>query len=599
MKESYIKVSLASTLAAIALLGGLSNLKYGLSFIDEGMYLTDAWRLSAGDKLISDTAKFAPTLYQAISSPLFVIFNNISILQFRTASHLLAAICLISLISAVYKKRKGDLPSIIAVTIPFFYTGLDQTGMSSSLNYYTIAQALLYFYVTAMFPGEQAAQSSYRKKVVIDVTSTVLLTGMIITYLPLAGLVPIHIFLLTQNSSRKTLYALSHVLLIATVYGILISSAFEEHVENVLAIGQGRKEGATSLNSYTPVTVFVGFTIAAAITKIIQVADDLTPKKGYVIIGLATAITSISIYNHYFGILPPFWNGWFNIPGITSAITLGLLSISITLNVTRTAAQAPKGFLVKGLFNNEGARIEALKILILMYGVLYAATSTLGIMLFSNILPLTLMMMISENGSKPARNPEYKIRANSIAAFGIALGIPLMMHDHQFTYFDKSPNYLTSEITHGPAKGIFTNELNSKLYSDLINIVDNLTEDDDFIISFDQTPMTYFITKRRPSLDHSWTGITGGDAQAMKLSIAKMVDRERIPRLALHWRNKFLWFPSRDGEYALSSFGDSAEPVLLSFVKSNMRYIGSIEIQDQRAIEIYGPKNDFVQDEKN
>ena len=85
----------------------------------------------------------------------------------------------------------------------------------------------------------------------------------------------------------------------------------------------------------------------------------------------------------------------------------------------------------------------------------------------------------------------------------------------------------------------------------------------------------------------------------MKLSITKMVDRERIPKLALHWRNKFLWFPSGNGEYALSSFGDSAEPILLSFVRSNMRYMGSIEIQDQRAIEIYGPENDVFEVEKN
>lgn len=593
-KELKVKYLFAFSAILIFLISGFSNLKYGLSFIDEGMYLTDAWRIAKGDQLIRDTAKFAPTLYQAISSWLFLANENLSILSVRIIQHTLAATLLLHLAIAATQNSRHRLPFLLIILAPFFYTGLDQTGMSSSFNYYTISQAFLVLYIAEYLSASGTHNSKATKGRIRAIYTSVLIAGMVITYLPLAALIPIHIAYLkifkNQNLSNLTL----NVAIILGAYLLTVGEELPIHLENVMAIGNGRKDGALTVNLYTPATMFLGIVVSALIHYLLKNAAQVRKMEFFFFSVMLSGTLVYSQLRHYFGILPPFWNGWFNIPGSTAGITIGLTLIPLSYFI-RDAYRSNYPLSLPAFINAVKTKTTLpAYFFVFAYASLYGATSTLGIMLFSNILPIVATLMaigvINQDNilEESKRTPAEARRLKGIAVIFISLGVPLSIHDHNFTYFDKAPHALDTRIDAGPAAGILTNELNARLYNDIRKFVSENTREGDYILSFDQTPMAYFMTQRLPAIDHSWVGLTGGDPTAMKKSVAKMVEDARIPTLALHWRNKFLWLPiNQEGEYALSGFADSTEEVLLSFVRRNMDFAGSIDVGNERAIEVY------------
>ena len=289
---------------------------------------------------------------------------------------------------------------------------------------------------------------------------------------------------------------------------------------------------------------------------------------------LATALF-LSYRTGGFDFLPPFWNGWFKIPGMVATLNLAVALVTLAFLAINASRE--------GVRENSDAIVAILGYFI--YAIAFAATSSLGVLLM-----LSSSAILWVGASNLLCQHIGNTRGVILALAYIIPSSGYLMHaDYQFTYFDKPPSQLNYTIQEGPAKGIKTNELNGYLEKALRQIAADNSEQEDFILSFDQTPMTYFITKRRPAVDHSWIGITAGNEQSAKNSLQKMIVTERQPTLAFHWRNKALFLPQGEDfkNPILSGFSESSERPILSYVKSNMDLQGTIEVNGQTFIEIY------------
>ncbi len=62
---------------------GWYKLRFGFSFIDEGMYMTDSWRLAMGDRLFPDTFVSVVRLYVLFNETVFKWWLEASLIGFR------------------------------------------------------------------------------------------------------------------------------------------------------------------------------------------------------------------------------------------------------------------------------------------------------------------------------------------------------------------------------------------------------------------------------------------------------------------------------------------------------------------------------------
>lgn len=294
---------------------------------------------------------------------------------------------------------------------------------------------------------------------------------------------------------------------------------------------------------------------------------------------LLALLLSASLKTRGFGFLPLFWNGWFKIPGMVA-----------TLNAC--GAVAFFAVYISKVYRKPEAASDSLPLILVscfaLYATLFAVTSSLGVMLFvSCSFLLWLGIALALAPSQGALRTWAVMLAFCLPASGF-----LMQADYRFTYFDKSPDQLTTLIKEGPAKGVQTNELTAFVDSTLRKAVAQNSSPGDLILSFDQTPMAYFLTKRRPALDHSWTGITGGNINSAKHALQKMIVTERQPKLALYWQNKLLWVPTDESltQFNLSGFANSAELPIAGYVQSNMAPAASLNIGERTLIQIFTAK---------
>lgn len=568
--DTWLLLGLA-TIAAACAAGGWSKLQYGLSFIDEGMYLTDSWRLANGDNLFPDANRFAASFYHVILSPIFSLFPNAGVLAIRKIQFFLNLIA-ISLFLAILlkgtdlKQAKGTL----FASSPFLYLGLDPTGMGTSLNYYTITSFFFILHIASAIAYTKHAGTSLRTGFAILSGIFIALAGISYLAIGMAGLVfLIALFAVNTRTAKRDALAF---ILPALLYPILIYPNFEDHWLAITETLKSRSQSAAVMNSYTLPHILHGAVFALFGVVIAR----LRSFENFLSASFFLAITLLLSYRTGgFDFLPPFWNGWFKIPGMVATlnfsvaiVTLAFIAINISREGTRKNLEA--AIVILGYF---------------IYAMAFAATSSLGVLLMlssSAVLWIGTTHLLCQHMG----NARGIILA---LAYIIPSSVYLMHADYQFTYFDKPPSQLNYIIQEGPARGIKTNEVNGYIEKAIREIASDNSKKSDFILSFDQTPMAYFLTKRRPAVDHSWIGITGGNEQLAKESLQKMILTERLPTLAFHWRNKILWLPQGEDltNPILSSISESSERPFLSFVRSNMDLVGNIEINEQSVIEIY------------
>lgn len=574
-KDTHLPYIICSVIFAVGCaVAGWEKLKYGLSFIDEGMYLTDAWRLANGDRLFPDSNRLAASFYNIFSFPLFLLDNNLSILGVRKIQFLTNSILLLIVIIRISSIKPDALPFLIFLAGPFFFTGLDPVGMSSAFNYYTVPAAFLFCHLVAFSFAANAKES--KKNYAFLFLSGLCITAVGIAYLP-AGLAGAGVALYVLLSQKKNkLFRLVVYVAPAPLYLALVHPHYTEHfsnLNNILTLNS--TQGAPKIYPHTPFYLLASAFVFFAASLILLLKRPATR----LAFTFAASVTLyIAIDTQGFGILPEAWNGIFNRQAFAAGLTIAaaLFSFFIMGKVSLTSPKRSKTDLV----------ILTSTITFLIYGTTLTITSTLGSLLFlSGSFSAWLLLFASFIRAGADRTSTVMF----IGAIFLPTSLHLMQADWDFTYFDKSPSFLDTKIESGPAQGIYTNPLNASIEKSVRELVERKTGKQSYILAFDQAPMTYFLTRRLPALDHSWVGITQGNEYLMKDAIGKMVQYERIPSLAIHWRNRFLWTPLAPdySEFALSGFSDSREGPLLDFVRTNYRLTGEIKVDEKSAIQFF------------
>lgn len=563
----FLVVGLIGLSLAVA---GWQKLRFGLSFIDEGMYLTDGWRLANGDNLFPDANRFAASFYHVFLSWVFYVLPDAGVLSIRKVQFFLNLLAISTLLYVALRDEKPKNMLIpLLVSTPFLYLGLDPTGMGTSLNYYTITSFFFLLHMATVIAYVKTTDE--RSQVLLALLAGLTITAAGISYLAVgaAGVLFLLLPLITgRQLTRKILVA---YLLPALLYPLLIYPNFEMHWQALQATLAGRINNEFVRPYTIPHLLHAAFFVGVG-----AFVSTIRDRGAFYLcaMGLMAAL-AISLETRGLKLLPLFWNGWFKAPGLVASINAVAATAAVIYLIRQKRSEKKPN------------RTIPLIMLVgfLLYASLFALTSSLGILLMlssSVILWIALGMMVG------MQLGQGKALALTLA-FAIPCASALIEADYKFTYFDKSPDQLDTQITEGPAVGIQTNEVTAFIESTIRRAVAQHTDANDLILSFDQTPMVYFLSKRRPAVDHSWIGITGGSEKEAKEAIQKMIVSDRLPKLALHWQNKFLWVPTTEelDTFALSSFSPSLERPILEFVQSNMTRIATINIGEFPMVEIF------------
>lgn len=562
----FITAVLALSLAV----AGWGKLRFGLSFIDEGMYLTDGWRLAHGDRLFPDANRFAASFYHLFSSWVFHLIPDAGVLTIRRVQYFLNLFAIATLLCVFLKGQKpAQMYGPLLASTPFLYLGLDPTGMGTSLNYYTITSFFFLLHLAAVVA--YGKEMEHRKRTLLAFLAGVLIAAAGISYLAAGAAGILFLLLPILRRARVPKRDLAAYLLPALLYPLTIYPNFEMHWQALSALFSVRSETELFF-PYTIPHLIHGAIFVGAGLLLTRIKSQRAFFVGAVGLG---ALLSASLYTRGFSLLPLFWNGWFKIPGMVATLN-AVAAIVALLLITKNAVKEP-------LERTLPATVLILGFL--LYASFFALTSSLGVLL---MLSSSVALWIGVSWLLC-----YHLGPAKGMALAIAFMLPssafLLRADYQFTYFDKAPSQLDTVIQDGPAAGIQTNSVNAFIEGTIRKAVATNTDEGDLILSFDQTPMVYFLGRRRPAVDHSWIGITGGNEENAKNAIQKMIVANRIPKLALHWQNKFLWIPLDEQfkNFTLSGFSASTERPILAYVRSNMTRVATINIGELPMVEIY------------
>lgn len=565
----------------IAFFGGIINLKYGFSFIDEGMYLTDAWRLAAGDSFFPDSSRFSASLYSIFSSVFFMVDPELSVLGVRRIQFALSIIAMAAVVGSIIKYIPELARTATIISLPFVFLGLDPLGHTSSLSYTTVPN----FFFIALFALYiiYYHTKSPEKSLYIALLISFCNAFLFFSYIPL-GLTYASTILLFRLSQPRA-WVLHTSLLAVGVLSFLTALQPDflewfDAVKDQLYVSRKTSQGVSPwakqicLVSVTVslISIWSIKKMQAEESKVTSTLSWLTPTVGllFFIWGYASSFS---------GLLSPVYNGWFDTTGIL--VIANIVTVALGLH---------------GISDGAGKLLQEKnkKQLLGLIGILY-------FMLFSLAFALTSSMGILEIGigsfvlwtsfaiANFDRSKTDSVRKNFFfAAIFVPSAIALPVFDWSFTHFDDSPNRLDVRIETGPAKGLVTSQINHDVERAVRETILRYTNDDDFLLSWEQTPMPYFLSRRRPAIDHSWTGITSGDRRIDAKVLEKMISLGREPKMAIFWSNKLLVFPKVRGHEGWRSGSFPAPNTLITeYVRQNMKGVQIIQVDGENAVEFY------------
>jgi hypothetical protein len=143
-------ISLIIFLVAAAF--GWETLRYGFNFVDEGYYMTEAWRLTVGDHFLRDKITGAIDMSPLINSMIFRIIPDISLLGFRKIQYVVTIFSLLLLSTALYRTNKQYWYQPLIFSI-FAFVGSDPVGMFPDLNYYTYPHLFVTLHLSFLLIG--------------------------------------------------------------------------------------------------------------------------------------------------------------------------------------------------------------------------------------------------------------------------------------------------------------------------------------------------------------------------------------------------------------------------------------------------------------
>jgi hypothetical protein len=594
-------------LAVFATLAGLgwNKLQYGMNFIDEGMYMTDGWRLAVGDTVLPDSSASVVRMYVVFNALIFKLWPDISLLEFRQIQFFATMIAVLAMSVAVYRTTREYWYLPWAMSL-FAFTGLDVVGMSSNMSYYTYPHLFITLHVATLLLGVTLTDKGLRYSIFILSGAFLWATGFSFMPLIAAGAAPLVIwgvFRATKSESEQTAFTLRDAIIVTVPVlvlwvGVLLyfGGGFVSALFDMRRYYAESSGGSASTISFTAFSYFA----TALILLVLYVQAARLPRPWALVgIGLVAAVAFMAVYTNLIGAIKPYWRGWFDAPMWFS----GLLMAFAAIVLYRTCRNR-----LTGATLTETDRL-------ILFMTLPSAVTGLAFVSQSGMGPLSLgylsvpvvaalSLYFVDSAREDKGTPTYLAGGTlgsrfAVTARGVrlcALLFPIYYvvawADWRFTYFDLSPKYLTHTIEDGFAKGIKTNAA----YAAVVNWIQSQaaihSAEGDTAIFYEQVPMGYMLTRRRPSLDHSWTGMALSKT-LRKDAVEKMIRLEREPNIAFRFNRIPLYFPvslkdetfSESGEYKWAP-GDSVN----DYVGREMTRVQKLSINGRGWLELFARK---------
>lgn len=566
----------------LALLGW-NKLQFGFNFMDEGMYMTDGWRLATGDRLFPDSSINVTWMYSFFNKLVFQINPDITLLGFRKLQFCLTLLSLLAISFAIWRRRRQYwfLPLVLSL---FAFTGLDANGMCSNLSYYTYPHLFLTLHIACIILG-MCAERVARNVWMIASGFFLWCIGFSLLPLSMTAVWPIIFWLLTRKhaapsscfSIRDLLLVLSPVVLLWAGTLAVFSGDF---IPAALRILEYVQDGDSMPVDYSALAHFgVAGLFLALIYAVTQAANHLR----IVLLYLLSIALFFCIKTNLNGMIPLYWNGWFSAPMwfcalLTAAVIAGL---TWTLIVNSTPGKTRVDF----------ALLLILYLPAACCGTLFTLFSSLGILTLSYVaIPVLLGLTLTlQEWMNPQRERHRFMCAIALVALYLPFYYHLIWADWRFTYFDLPPSKLTHTITEGFGAGIKTNVAYYKLTKWMGEKAKQYSSEDDLAIMIDQTAMGYMLTKRRPAINHSWTGF-GGSSKLRSDAIAQMKAVGKYPTLAFRFLQVPFFFPISlpDETFQLAGrkrFTDS-DP-LSGYIVNNMVLTENFRLNGQTWVELF------------
>jgi hypothetical protein len=582
-------------LFAAAACFGWAKLHYGFNFIDEGYHATESWRLFAGDDFLRDKITGALTYYTLINSLIFEICPDITLLGFRKIQYLLTIFSLLIFSFALFKAtgQYAWLPFIFSL---FAFTGLDPIGMISNLYYQTYPHLFLTLYLSLLLFGLHAKNPI--KKKILYLLSGFCLWGMSLSLLTLCVIILSPLF--TSFLSRKfnfkyysftfkdLFYVVSPFLFAWIVFIIVFNRPYLLNILSSIDLvlsSSGPSSGLFYING----EVIKYVSISMAFLLLFFIAVTMLP----IIFSLiGCTILSILIFSiiktSFFGLLTPFYNGWFGQPMWFSSLLIAFI-IWFWIYI-----------LLKYILKRGRNKEEELSIILMVPFTICACTMSL----FSGLGSLSAcqsaipaVAAIAYMLTLHLKNMKYQPTA-IIVTLILLLGpfyYTTARSDWDFTLFDVQPKQANVQINTGFGRGIYTNQIYVKVYDWLIANAKTFTHPDDYAISYIVSPMVHMITKLRPSLDDTFISFEK-PLNYYEKCIEKMEQRGREPKIAFIFERCPMLQPVSLQKGTVNfppksfNFISSQDPISI-YVKTHMIQASVFKISKDHIIRCYVDNN--------
>jgi len=574
----------------VACLGWI-KLQYGFNFIDEGYHATESWRLAAGDNFLKDKITGALMCYTLINRIVFEINPHISLLQLRQLQFIvtIAALLIFSIALFLQNGQYAWLPLVFSL---FAFTGLDPVGMISNLYYQTYPHLFLVLFLSLLLFGFQAKKTMIKKTFYLLSGFCLWLMSLSLLYLGIIILSPIILFVLSRKFKLKyypfylkdLLYVVFPFLVCWIVFIAIFNKAYLLNLFNSIDV-------ILSMSAYSKDLIHINWDAVKYVTISINfllfffvLVKKLPFQFSIASCAILSLIMLLIIKTSLFSLLSPYWNGWFSEPMWFSSL---LMAFTILFWIHTIG---------KYLLKREFSKEEELSIILMIPFTICSLTMSI----FSGLGSLSVCQTAIPAVAAIAyimTSQLKKIKYQQLVAIVILILLlgpfyyTTARHDWDFTFFDVPPKQETIRIEAGFGRGIYTNQLYSKLYDWLTANAAAFTQPNDFAISYIVSPMVHMITRLRPSLDDTFITFSKSRSYYEKC-IKNMEQRGREPKIAFIFERMPALFPVSLEKGTVTfpgkqfDFQTSNDPIS-NYIKTHMIQVSTFKISKDNVIRCY------------
>lgn len=585
---------LSIVIFSIAAVLGWEKLHYGFNFFDEGLFMTEAWRLTVGDHYFQDKFTGALNLSPFISSIFFRILPDITLLGFRKLQFIFTILSLILLSIALYQFNKIYSYQLFVFSL-FAFTGFNLTGGIPNLFYHTYPHLFITLHLTALLFGLYQQSVAMRRILFLLSGFFLWCISFNLLHLSLVIFSPIVLFIffrVTKNNDGQIgLMDLLFIYLpIVVCWGIFIAVFNRAYFQNILDTLQLMK--MSKMYRYKNLIHVNWGVLARVFITFLYMLSCLYSmlKLRFVPRVIALLLLSLSMFiiikTSFFGLIPlPDRLFFFDKPMWLAGLLLSFLII-FTLYVLWKIYR-------KQEFSREEiiAVILAIPCLILsVSSITFSFNGALNVLDYS--IPIIGAMSIMIQSHKKRVPSHYMVQLLILLMLVAPFYYTTARFNWLFTCFDVAPKDANAEIDDGFCKGIKTNAVYKDLYVWLETMADKYTQKDDFILSYTCTAMVHMITKRRPALDESAIDFWIYPYEYYEAAISRMKKERREPAMAFVFETTPAFLsPDLDGGsyyymYMKLIHFPSDDPVT-KYIAGNMRPVDEFRTADGVNVRCY------------